>query len=235
MNPTKTTYRCGNCLRRWRRRKGGLHFCLALKGRAKEAVHSLKPDDLNVDEGLDLVIAKLDEVFLKDKNTRAYLKFQEFYGYKRLSGETIDAYIVKFEQLYQDLTEFNMVVPSEIKACFLLMGCNISDDVEKLARATSADLTYDNVKDQIKKICGMSSSANNGAAAPPIKEECLFTANKFRSRKKTEEKVLKLHLQNLHLNPDSVQTMLLNDVLLNAKAIPLTRMGRYVVALFVIR
>ena len=125
---------------------------------------------------------KLDDVFLKDKNTRAFLKFQEFYGYKRSGGETIDSFIVKFEQLYSELAEFKMVMPSEIKACFLLMGCNISDDVEKLARATATDLTYENVKDQIKKICGMSASTQGETSAPPIKEEVLFV-NKKRSNR----------------------------------------------------
>ena len=53
---------------------------LTLTGRAREAVRDLKPADIGKETGLDEIIVKLDAVYLKDENTRAYVAFKEFYG-----------------------------------------------------------------------------------------------------------------------------------------------------------
>ena len=75
-----------------------------LTGRARDAVRELNAADIGKADGLNKIIEKLDSVFLKDKNTRAYLAFKEFYAYKRSSGENYSEFIVKCEQLYHNLT-----------------------------------------------------------------------------------------------------------------------------------
>jgi hypothetical protein len=130
--------------------------------------------------GLDKLIEKLDAVFLKDKTMRAYDAFQKFYDFKRESGDTLETFSVKFEQLYSNLLEHDMKLPDGVMAFFLLNACNLPEEREKLARATTTDLTYDNMKKQIKKICGSFTGSKDGeAAVPPVKEECLY--NRFSS------------------------------------------------------
>ena len=56
--------------------------------------------ELGSENGVTLIFDKLDALFLKDKNTRAYLAFKAFYDYKRRSGVSKTEFIVRFEYLY---------------------------------------------------------------------------------------------------------------------------------------
>ena len=157
-------------------KKRGPAVYLSLDKKAREAVRSLTVAQINADDGLAKITERLDEVYLQDQNTRAYMAFQNFYRCKRESGETFEKFIIRFEGLYNDLVEHQLQLPEGIKAFFVLNAANLSDDMEKLARATASQLTYTCMKDQIKKICGtsVSNQQDEAASAPLIKDEVLF-------------------------------------------------------------
>ena len=134
--------------------KQGPAVYLSLTGRARECVRDLTPAQISAETGVANITAKLDAIFKKDQNTRAYMAFKEFYDFKRSSGVSITDFIVRFEYLYHKLQGFDMKLPEGVKAFFLLNAANVSEDNEKLARATVGDLTYDNMKSKIQKIFG---------------------------------------------------------------------------------
>ena len=158
-------------------KKRGPAVYLSLNKKVREAVRSLSVEQINNDNGLKAITDRLDEVYLADKNTRAYTAFQNFYKCKRESGETFEQFIIKFERLYSELVNHDLTLPEGIKAFFVLNSANLTDEMEKLARATTTELTYKAMKDQIKKICGTTVSQGNDdfQSAPPIKDEVLFT------------------------------------------------------------
>ena len=94
-------------------KKMGPAVYLTLTGHAREAVRDLKPADIGKETGLDGIIVKLDAVYLKDENTRAYVAFKEFYEFKRASGENFSEFIVKYEHLYHKLTQYKMIIGSK--------------------------------------------------------------------------------------------------------------------------
>ena len=55
---------------------------LTLTARARECVRELTPQVIGGDDGVKKIIEKLDKLFMKDQNTRAYLAFKEFYDYR---------------------------------------------------------------------------------------------------------------------------------------------------------
>ena len=55
---------------------------LNLKGKARESVRNMKAEDLGKEDGIDQLIQKLDDIYLKDESTRAYLAFKKFYNYR---------------------------------------------------------------------------------------------------------------------------------------------------------
>ena len=134
--------------------KQGPAVYLSLTGRARECVRDLTPAQISAETGVANITAKLDAIFKKDHNTRAYMAFKEFYDFKRSSGVSITDFIVRFEYLYHKLQGFDMKLPEGVKAFFLLNAANVSEDNEKLARATVGDLTYDNMKSKMQKIFG---------------------------------------------------------------------------------
>ena len=154
--------------------KQGPAVYLSLTGRARECVRDITPEQLSADDGVTTITTKLDAIFKKDQNTRAYLVFKEFYDYRRSAGIPITEFFVRFEYLYHKLQQFDMKLPEGVKACFLLNAVNISDDNEKLARATVGELTYENMKQKIQTIFG---DPNGTDLAAGCKAESIFYAN----------------------------------------------------------
>ena len=159
------------------KKKRGPAVYLSLDKKSKQAVSQLTPENLSEEDGLQQIIQKLDDVYLADKTTRAYAAFQKFYKCRRDSGETFEAFLVRFEDLNNGMAEYEMSLPDAIKAFFLLNAANLAEETEQLARATS-ELTYRSMLTQIKKICGSSYSGKEDEKAPPIKDEVFYGYDK---------------------------------------------------------
>ena len=82
------------------KKKQGPAVYLSLTGRAREAVRGIPSNEIGSDDGLTIILAKLDAIYLKDESTRAYIAFKEFYDYRRGSGEKFTDFIIQFEKLY---------------------------------------------------------------------------------------------------------------------------------------
>ena len=59
---------------------------LSLQGDARDAVRLMDRKSIGTDNCVDLIIAELDKVFLKDETTRAFCAFKEFVEYRRQAG-----------------------------------------------------------------------------------------------------------------------------------------------------
>ena len=66
---------------------------LSLQGDARDAVRAMDKKDIGKDNGVNLIIAELDKVFMKDETTRAFCAFKEFVEYRRQSGVNFTKFI----------------------------------------------------------------------------------------------------------------------------------------------
>ena len=132
---------------------------LSLEGSARDAAREIAPEDLEKENGFDTLITKLDSLFLKDENNSAFEAYDIFERYQRPQDMDIFTYINAFERLYQKAKNFKLELPDGVLAYRLLKSANLSSEHEKLARATLADLTYDKMKAQLKKIFSDNSSS----------------------------------------------------------------------------
>ena len=62
--------------------KQGIAVALSLTGKARDTVVELDLDDINSDNGLDLVIAELDKIHKKDNIDTAYEAFEKFINFR---------------------------------------------------------------------------------------------------------------------------------------------------------
>ena len=154
--------------------KQGPAVYLCLSGQARECVRAVAKADLGSEAGVAKIVEKLDAFFEKDKNTQTFLAFNEFYDYRRASGVHIVEFLVHFEHLYSKLLKFEIKLPEGVKAFFLLKAANVSEENERLARATCGAMTYDNMKESIKKIFGDTASGGGDVGAPSVKSEPVF-------------------------------------------------------------
>ena len=162
--------------------KLGLSVYLNLKGQARDVVCNLKPADIAVTDGYQIVIDELDKVYLKDNTTQAFCAFKDFYEYKRSAGQNFAEFIVEYDQRYRKVEKYEMTLPQGVQAFFLLKAANLTVESEKLARAT-AKLEYKDMREKLARIFGDPGVLDEKDKAPDVKEEALFGQSGFDKRK----------------------------------------------------
>ena len=130
---------------------------LSLESRAREAVLELDDSKISGEDGVKNIIAKLDTLYLKDKTQSAYEAYDSFEQFKKPSDMSVSEYINEFERLKSRTESYGTSLSSNVLAYRLLKSANLSEQHEQLARATISDLTYEQMKLQLKKIFGDSS------------------------------------------------------------------------------
>ena len=158
--------------------KRGPAVYLSLKGKVRECVRELGKEVIAADDGVKKIIEKLDKLFKQDKVTLQYQAFKEFHKYKRSAGMSMTDFIAHFELLYHRMKQNGLTLPDGIHAMFLLEASNITEEDERLARATITNLTYDDMKEKIIKMFSeaQGSGPSIGSVAPPVKQEPVFQA-----------------------------------------------------------
>jgi hypothetical protein len=117
--------------------KEGPAVYLSLQGDAREAVRSISPEELGGDDGIKKILETLDKVYLKEESTRAFCAVKEFIEFRRESGQTFPKFLVEFNSRYREVQKYKLKFDDGILAYFLLTAANLTDDTERLVRATS--------------------------------------------------------------------------------------------------
>ena len=146
-----------------RKEKQGIAIALSLpendKTQIREKVFDQIPiDDLKEDDGLNTLIAFLDDHLKKDDLADGLEKFEEFEDFQRKSDMSITEYIASFDSRYRKIEKLKMVLPSEILAFKLLKKANISKE-EKMLVLTgmnygNKNTLYEAAKSSLKKFKG---------------------------------------------------------------------------------
>ena len=121
---------------------------------AREAALEIEIKDLTDDQGVKKLIEKLDSLYLEDINQSAYAAYESFEMYRRPKDMNMKEFLNSFECLYNKLKVYQMELPDGVLAYRVLKSANLSEENEKLARATITTLTYKSMTEQLKKIFG---------------------------------------------------------------------------------
>ena len=161
----------------------GVVLLLSLEGRPRETVLAeVKEEAYDKDDIVTVIIACLDGLLKKEKSETQYGAFDEFITFRRPKSQSIEKFIQDFNLRYTKVKHLEMPLPDGVLAYALLKCCNLTDDQTQLCRATVTDLTYDNMKKQIKKVA---ESAENPSASTSVPVnysrnfECSNSANDF--------------------------------------------------------
>ena len=87
------------------KKKQAVTIYFALRGKARDACIEISKSELLADDGVSKLIKKLDDLFLIDKNRRAFLAYQDFDKFRRPSAMSIS-----------DFTEHGMSLPDAMLA-----------------------------------------------------------------------------------------------------------------------
>ena len=147
-----------------------------LTGRSKSAVSDLTPAQIGSNNGLDLIIERLDKLHLNDKNQRIFVALDTFEKFKRPSNMSMSNFIVAFENLHNSVKMHQCTYPDGVLAYRLLKSANLSPEQSALCKATveTDNWTYDSVVNQLRKIFSELPLITNSPLA--IKTENTFQA-----------------------------------------------------------
>ena len=134
------------------KKKQGPILYRSLEGQAKKACSNIKVEDICGDNGYELIMDKLEKVFAKDNEQKAFEDCRKFEIFKRPPEMTIVEYITEFERLYDKIQVHNMKYADGVLAYKLLINANISEEKQSMCRAIMGKLTFENIKRQLKVI-----------------------------------------------------------------------------------
>ena len=122
--------------------KQGPAVYLSLQGDARDAIRAIPLDNLKEDDAVQKILEELDKVYLKDETTRAFTAIKSFVQFRREKNQSFAKFLVDFNTKYREVKKHGLTFVDGILAFFLLMAANLTDDHERLVRAT-AQLTFD--------------------------------------------------------------------------------------------
>ena len=152
------------------------------ESRIREKVFTeLKLEDLNKDDGLKTLTTFLDKKLKVDDISDSWSKFNDFDECAREGNQSINEFIVKFDEKYKKIVKKGITLPSEIVAFMMLKRSHISKD-ERLLVLTGMDYSrkdelYEQAQISLKKFKG--DQAHAGASSSEsiaIKLEPAFLA-----------------------------------------------------------
>ena len=153
------------------KKEQGPALVLSLQGKAREAALELEVDEMNADDGIDKVVAKLDGLYLKDENQRKYVSLKTYEQYTRDKNQSIDSYINGFERLYNKVKSYGIVLPDFAIAYRFLENANLEQSKMDLVRSNLSEMTYSTVKTQMRKLEDVALGSGSCFDTPGVKSE----------------------------------------------------------------
>ena len=79
--------------------------------------------------------------------------YDEFINFRRAKNSTIGDFLVDFNLKYNKIKSYDMVLPDGVLAYTLLTCANLSEDQARVCTATVQNLSYDDMRKQIERVC----------------------------------------------------------------------------------
>lgn len=126
--------------------KQGPALVLSLEGKAQEAALELDSASIAHDDGVRLIIDRLDKIYEKDKLTEKYNAIEKFETYRRPKSMSIRDFLVEFDKRLYKTQSYKTTMSEDLKAYRLLKAANLDPTHEQLVKATVSDLIYSEVR-----------------------------------------------------------------------------------------
>ena len=120
--------------------------------KAEKTVSNLTATELHNDNGLNLLLTKLDSAFQSEDIEDAYNTYLKFSYMKRQSDTSMNDYVIEFENLYHLMQNQNMKLPDKVLAFKLLDGASVSENQRQMCLTLANDLTFNSMKTALKRI-----------------------------------------------------------------------------------
>ena len=150
---------------------------LKIQGKVREHASRMSIEDLGSEDGLKRLITEVDKYFKKDATQELFLAIEKLENYRRDKQTSIVQYIEEFGRLNDRVKELignRDAYDDGILAYRLLKQASLSEQDQKLVRATVATLTYQEMVTALKRCLGdgvIIGSSDISLSSLKIKEE----------------------------------------------------------------
>ena len=93
-------------------KKQGPVPCSSLPGKIRKSCNDVSVQDLNKDDGLNVLINKINSWYAKDMNALAFMAYDKFDNFRRSDDMNIIDYINEYERLNNQIKNFKMELPT---------------------------------------------------------------------------------------------------------------------------
>ena len=162
---------CDLCELPKKKQAQAVHLSLPEGSRARDATSEIDRDDLKKETGVEIILEKLDDLFLADKGRRQFSAFKELYNLRRPTNVGVSNFVKDFEHAYFKFKAQDMQLPDSVMAFMLLASSALSDSESQLVMSSLADVTYKAMKSALKKIFDQSIEKAPVIAPVHVKQE----------------------------------------------------------------
>ena len=131
--------------------KQGPTIALALSGRKREAVLEIPTEELARENGLELLVTKLEGRFGREKIDQIYEVYEKFENVRRGDMDMAE-YISQFESFNNAMVKMGMKLPDAVLGCKLLYCAGLDFRERQLILAATKGAEYENMKAALRRI-----------------------------------------------------------------------------------
>ena len=124
----------------------------SLSGKALEAILELDDKDISSQDGVKLIVEKLNILYKKDELHEKFQDLENFESYRRASDTDIQQFLIEFDQRYHKLKRHQTTISEDRLGFKLLKAANLSSHHEQLLKATITHIDQETIKAKIKSI-----------------------------------------------------------------------------------
>ena len=136
-------------------KKQGLAGLLALQGKAGIQGHNIPKELLKANNGLQILLEKLDEVYMPGMFDRQLGSFTDYYNCRRKPDQKISEFIPEYHAHKLNFDNTGGQIDNGTAGLMLLAACQLSREQKQIIRGHLEKKTnYDNVRDVLKTILG---------------------------------------------------------------------------------
>ena len=115
-------------------------------------IDNVSDEDLTSDEGVKKILDHLDTLFEVDAILTDYETYENFETYVRPHGLSMKLFLEEFQLRLKKVEAAGSKLADHVLTYRILKSANISNSDFKLIKATTTELTFKNVTDQLKKV-----------------------------------------------------------------------------------
>ena len=112
----------------------GPAIVLSLENEALDAVLELEEEQISSENGVDVIINRLDRIYKKDETLENYRALEAFETFKRPNNMKICEYLSQFEKLYNKTKSYGTQMSDNLLAYRLLKSANLPELHEQMVK-----------------------------------------------------------------------------------------------------